>query len=281
MSFNETASNNVTIPKTIPKCMPLPRRNSTITANRKSMPISKFEIGSRMSCSDCENIFDPNYNPKTEEYINQSKLVDCKLPSEPGKTVEYFSCQRTSKFTMRGREYTFTFYVNGQPQFLATCVGRYPSKPIEIKYHDSYSKIDTTLHSLMPSQQNTHFILNIRNSEIPIMVMDVTPECSLSKTPRKTQVGIFDEDGKLKLEMFSRLPILRDGKWSLDFNNRSVIPSDKNTIFQSIDLQRHSHEMIAIRKVNPTTLYADCSTEFSPIAVFGIMLSIFISRMKA
>lgn len=260
---------------------PLPRKTHYKDIHRQTLPPKKTTNCHRQSASDTENMYDANISPIAEEYACQLTLADCRLPSTPSLLICDYNCTRTSSFTIHGKEFTYSLYKNGVIIFSAKAIGRYPTKPIDVYCFENRQPSSTPQYTLIPSQQNTHFVLQNKSQDAALMVFDLKPECSLSRTPRKTLVGLLDDQGNVKTEMVSRLPILRDGKWWLDFNNRKVIASEKNTIFQSVSEKRHSEELIAVRKIDQKTLVADCAREFDPIVVFGLMVSLYCSKMKA
>ena len=211
--------------------------------------------------------------------LKMSQLVPIK-PDEH-KVLKTYFIQRTANFSIRGRTYTYTITDDKfQVLYSAKTKKRYPTDLIKIcEGEDAHIDCDYQ-YELVQSMENTHFILEPKNSQKEIMAFDTKPECSLTKTPRKTGVIIYEEADKI-LEMTSREPTREKGDWKLDFSDRLAIPSQKNTIFQQVTNQKESFEFLAFRKIAKNSIACDCGKEFDPIVVFGIALSLYNARLKA
>ena len=65
-----------------------------------------------------------------------------------------------------------------------------------------------------------------------------------------------------------------DMEWVLDFHNKESIPSTKNIILIN---EENTLEYLLVRKVSKDTLEADAVSLFSPLAVFGVALSLYVA----
>jgi hypothetical protein len=96
------------------------------------------------------------------------------------------------------------------------------------------------------------------------------------KCPRLVFVRVFSASAEVPDRLFSRKPSVSCvGNWSLDFGNRTVVTSVKNTIL----VDKEDVELCAVMKTENDVLRIDSIEAIDPLVVFALGVSSFLCRL--
>jgi hypothetical protein len=123
---------------------------------------------------------------------------------------------------------------------------------------------------------NGHMLSSLRargafGSEL--LSIDISRVNSDSSIPKRVQIYFFLKDSLVPQRLVTRKPKFREGDecWELDFGDRPLIPSVKNSIFVGGE---SDVEFMDLRQVEKNLFEVAAVDVLSPLAVFGVMLAV-------
>jgi len=220
---------------------------------------------------------DSNPVIKTPPCTSRSVIIRKRSdPHKSGPNILY-KCVRSSTFTIRGRRIHFQFYQGDLPLFHTKLKSKRPTDPIPIQKGTEMHYSSNDFVGFMLST-NDHLDFSLRSQTEygkEILSIHMTYPNIAMNTPKDIRVNFFIKDSFMPHDLISKKPTMNDdGEWILDFHGKPLITSVKNSIFIS---ETENIEYVITRKTDTDTVEIDAVDLISPLSVFGIALSLFIS----
>lgn len=188
-----------------------------------------------------------------------------------------YRIERSYTTSIRGRRTHFKILKDGQILYAAKLKSKRQSEPIPISSGpDAHYSAKSNAAYLLTGDKQSEFSLRAKeqygNEVITIRHSHVNND---NKLPKTLSVTLFLKDSMIPHNLISKPPQLTDDmEWVLDFHNKPSLPSTKNIILVN---EEKTLEYLMVRKVEDNALEADAVSLISPLAVFGVTLSLFIA----
>ena len=177
--------------------------------------------------------------------------------------------------------YTYKFHHEGNIIFSAKCKKRNPNKPIVITAGEDVHISVQGDYYLVPENSATMFTLRKRTETgTKLMTAHILHNMENYILPRLVTVSLTEENGLPMQTLVTRKPKMnRNGIFTLDFQNRFTIASEKNAIFYNQALGRSSQNVLCVRKIAKETLEINTTDKLPPYLIFAIGLVMFTANL--
>lgn len=222
-----------------------------------------------------------------EKFYNQTSN---KMPFGPQRHTNntYFFTYKKIE-TMKGPRFHYQFTLNEVPLFHTKTKVRHPTDPVRISSGNEchFSQKEYEGYLLINKKRNT-FSLHNKTINGPEL-MNVEIHHVKGPSPKNTRVifknfsePVEDDNAnpnnrsQKDLILINLKPKKEEGHWTLNFNGKYAIPSVKNCI-----LVKESSEdpVILFRRVSSNSCEIDAPDYYSPLCLFALGLSFFMSSI--
>jgi hypothetical protein len=200
---------------------------------------------------------------------------------EPERKLTTFSytIERSANRTLKGARTHFQFSLNGEDLLHSKLKSDSPDM-IFISKGSAMHFSDTQYEGvLLVSDDLTSYSVRRKNQygdELAAVRFTSKPPVQKAKQPRNVKVTFFGQKPALPPTIGNRVPVRSLlGKWSLDFGNRPIVSSVKNTILVDGD----DREICAVRKTAANTMALDAVEDMDPLIVFAIGITSFLCKL--
>lgn len=213
---------------------------------------------------------DSSHNSEEED------IAPIRIVRQVSKPMVTYALSREKKKSFTKTSYTFYFHRQGDVKYWAHSPKRHPDDSIPIFAANS----DTPSHMMLVGNGCSSFSLRKLESSTELVTVNIVTDASLLRLPRRSVVYIFPEMGCRSFELESKQPSKgARGHWILNFENKFVIPSVKNTIYcEKTGTAFGGNEMFMLRKIGKDAYEIDASESIPLLAVFSISLSLCLSK---
>lgn len=188
-----------------------------------------------------------------------------------------YQIQRIIKRTVKGKRLYFQIKMGNNVLYSTKMKGKRPDDPLPIaKGSEMHYSSEQFAGYLLSGNKHTIFSLRAQTTygKELLSILFESPNGDKS-LPKKISVTFFLKDSLIPKKLINLDPSINDdGYYELNFHNKQVIPSIKNCILVSED---NKCEFVTVRKVSEDLVEADAVNIISPLAVFGIVLSLYES----
>ncbi|EAY04803.1 hypothetical protein TVAG_305530 [Trichomonas vaginalis G3] len=188
-----------------------------------------------------------------------------------------YTIKRTFTTSIRGRRTHYQILKDGQILYSAKLKSKRQSEPIPISNgSDAHYSSTNNAAYLLCGDGRIEFSLRAKDQYGPEVITIQHSHIQNDKhLPKTLKVTLFLKDSLIPHKLISKQPQMTDDmEWVLDFHNKELIPSTKNIILIN---EENTLEYLLVRKVSKDTLEADAVSLFSPLAVFGVALSLYVA----
>lgn len=283
------------------------QRNNKKSANRTRKRSSVDVANQSQTESDNYTPAPPSYPPKSDQ-IQKSRLIVEESDSESGTSspsdsgndepvqnppkpviakipepvqVKYVTYAITRTHNVIKNSYRYEFGQEGNTLFSAKCKRRNPKKPIVIKLGTDVHISQQGDYYLVPENSATMFYFRkFSETGTKLFTSHILHNTDNYTLPRMVTVSLTEETGLPMQTLTTRKPKMnRNGVYTLDFENRFTLASEKNAIFYNQALGRNSPNVLSIRKTNKNILEIIVVDTLPNYIVFAIGLVMFTANL--
>ena len=202
-------------------------------------------------------------------------------PPPPIQEVRY-ALTRKNKISIKGSSYVFHLMQQEEIILSSKCKSRNPSKPMPITRGENVHLSTGGEFYLVPDKGATIFELRKGSVNGPkIMGSHIMHNIHNLMMPRTVVVDITEESGIPMLTLVTKKPKMnRNGTFTLHFQNRFTIPSEKNAIFLNQALGLNGPDVLSIRKIGKEMLEIIADSTLPDYVVFSIGLTMFTGNLS-
>lgn len=182
---------------------------------------------------------------------------------------------RWSKRSIRGLRVNFAILDGEKALFSTKMKGRHPSGPLPIaKGREMHYRSGSYAAFLLSGNNHSQFSLRARDQfGNELLSVQYALHEGRRSDPRDIVVNFFVADTMIPNRLVNRRPEYNpDGYWELDFGEKPIISSIRNTIFVR---ESDNVQFVVVRKVSKDEVEVDAVEVISPLAVFAIVLTLF------
>lgn len=212
----------------------------------------------------------------SSHHSEEEDIAPIRVVRQAAKPMKTYAISREKKKSFTKTSYTFYFHIQGDVKYWAHSPKRHPDASIPIFPANS----DTYDHIMLIGNGCSSFSLRKVDSSTELVTVNIVTDASLLRLPRRSVVYIFPEMGCQTFELESKQPSKgAQGHWILNFENKFVIPSVKNTIYcEKTGTAFGGNEMLMMRKIGQDAYEIDASESIPILAVFSIGLALCLSK---
>ena len=213
--------------------------------------------------------------------IGNIKGVKIRRRVNPAESTERktYRIVRKNKRSVRGLRVYFTIFDDKVPLYSTKMKGRHPSGPLPIaKGSEMHYRMTDFAGYLLNGNKHSQFSLRAKDPYgNELMSTQFHLHDGRKDAPRDITANFFAADSIVPQKIVNKRPEFNpDGYWELDFGNRRLITSVRNTIFIR---EEDEVEFVVVRKVSKNEIEVDAVEVMSPLCVFAIVLSLFESSV--
>ena len=220
---------------------------------------------------------DPSQEQSPAPRIGNFRGVRVRRRVDPAASRErkLYRIVRRTKHSIRGIRVNFTIFDKDTPLFCTKMKGRHPTGPLPIaKGAEMHYRSSSFAAFLLSGNNHSQFSLRAREQfGNELLSIQYSLHDGRRSDPRDICINFFVADAIIPERLVNKRPDFNpDGYWELDFGDKPLISSIRNTIFIR---ETDKVQFVVVRKVAKNEIEVDSVEVISPLAVFAIVLSLF------
>lgn len=244
---------------------------------------SDFDRKSKETDSSCQQTNDEEssgsveIDQNTPDNSDDEDVAPIRITRQVPRPMATYGLSREKKKSFMNTSYTFNFHVHGNSKYWTKTSKRHPDGSIPI-YTTGSEDVGYVL--LVGNGCSSFSLRKDDESSTELVTVNIVTDASLLRLPRRSVVYIFPEMGGPAFELESKQPSKgARGHWILNFENKFVIPSVKNTVYcEKTGTTLGGNEVLMMRKIGTDAYELDASENIPELAVFAIGLSLCLSK---
>lgn len=265
--------------------LPQPDNSPNLNDNSPLQSTSPFEISSSDEYSEPNqgNKIQPTSSPLSslERFYYDDETDNPRL--NPFRYITYMFAY-TKKKSVKGTRYHYQLIQGGQPLFHSKSKSKHSARSIPISSGVECHFSQNSFAGVLSVDQKKHIFSLHEEFLDGKELMTVQFEPANGEMPRNIKATFHDfpepntsPQKLIDLLLISRKPEKNSsGQWTLSFGGKYVIPSVKNCILVQ---EGRDNAMISTRRISSTACEVEVLDSFSPLALFGFLLSVFVSNL--